>query len=138
MPDTGATGVASTDWRHREIRKMTKHPYRMLTLGLLLSPATTTLAATAQIEEVVVTAQKRSESAQEIPIAINAYGSDALEMKGANDISGLATTVPALTFAPYPSSSGALIGTPSTARVTVAWSATGQRTTTCSAATVAV
>lgn len=109
MPDTGATGVASTDWRHREIRKMTKHPYRMLTLGLLLSPATTTLAATAQIEEVVVTAQKRSESAQEIPIAINAYGSDALEMKGANDISGLATTVPALTFAPYPSSSGALI-----------------------------
>lgn len=90
---------------------MTKHSQRLLRMGLLLSPIAMTAAqaANAQIEEVVVTAQKRSETAQEIPIAINAYGSDALELKGANDISGLAATVPALTFAPYPSSSGALI-----------------------------
>jgi iron complex outermembrane receptor protein len=61
------------------------------------------------IEEVLVTAQKRSESLQEIPIAITAYGEATLEAKGAADIAGLSATVPSLTFAPYPSSSNALI-----------------------------
>lgn len=61
------------------------------------------------IEEVVVTAQKRSESLQEIPIAITAYGEAALEAKGAVDIGSLSSSVPSLTFTPYPSSSGALI-----------------------------
>lgn len=61
------------------------------------------------IEEVVVTAQKRSESLQEIPIAITAYGDAALEAKGAVDIGSLSSSVPSLTFTPYPSSSGALI-----------------------------
>ena len=61
------------------------------------------------IEEVIVTAQKRSESLQEIPIAITAYGEAALEAKGTVDIGGLSASVPSLTFAPYPSSSNALI-----------------------------
>jgi iron complex outermembrane receptor protein len=44
--------------------------------------ATTLLASTAQaleIEEIVVTAQKRSQSVQDVPIAINAFGGEELE-----------------------------------------------------------
>ncbi|MBN7796663.1 TonB-dependent receptor [Parahaliea mediterranea] len=62
-----------------------------------------------RLEEVVVTAQKRSESTQDIPIAISAYNNHTLELKGANDFAKLATTLPALNFSVYPSSSDALI-----------------------------
>ena len=48
-----------------------------ITFGSLAS------AAGAQIEEVVVTAQKKSESLQDTPIAISAFTSDNLEQIGA-------------------------------------------------------
>lgn len=61
------------------------------------------------IEEVIVTAQKRAESLQEIPIAMSAYNDADLEAKGAVDFGGLASTLPSLSFTPYPSASNALI-----------------------------
>ncbi len=50
------------------------------------------------IEEVVVTATKRAESVQEIPLAVTALGSDMLEERGITDIASMAASVPGLHF----------------------------------------
>jgi iron complex outermembrane receptor protein len=53
-------------------------------------------AATAApvLEEVIVTAEKREESLQEVPISIAAFSQDKLEKLGVNDLKGLASKVP--------------------------------------------
>lgn len=50
------------------------------------------------LEEVVVTAQKREESQQEVPIAIQAFGGGALEALGIEDTTQLGRIVPSLQF----------------------------------------
>ncbi len=50
------------------------------------------------LEEIVVTAQKRSESLQDTPIAITAFTATALADKGVNDISEIAFFTPNLVF----------------------------------------
>lgn len=47
---------------------------------------TVALAASAGIEEVIVTARKREESAQDVPLAIQAFDTEALERYAANDL----------------------------------------------------
>lgn len=51
-------------------------------------------ANAALLEEVVVTARKREEGAQDTPIAISAYGSDQLEAMQVRDLTGLAVGMP--------------------------------------------
>jgi iron complex outermembrane recepter protein len=46
------------------------------------------------IEEVIVTAQKRAQSLQEVPIALSAFGSDTVKQLGANDFKGLTAVTP--------------------------------------------
>lgn len=46
------------------------------------------------IEEVIVTAQKRVQSAQDVPIAITAFTSDTLQKKGITDVSRLTALTP--------------------------------------------
>lgn len=74
-----------------------------LTVALaLLSPA----AAVAQdsgddtgaLQEIIVTAQKRSESAQNVPIAISAVSADSLSAKGVSDISQIGNQAPNVTL----------------------------------------
>ncbi len=62
-----------------------------------------------QIEEVVVTAQRRAEPLQTTPIAITALSADSLNKSGVTDFTGVAETSTSLTFTPYPSSSNTLI-----------------------------
>ena len=62
---------------------------------VLLGPAVQEASA-AVIEEVVVTAQKRSESTQDVPIAIAAYGERRLEDAGFDQISDLTLTTPSM------------------------------------------
>ena len=50
------------------------------------------------IEEIVVTAEKREENIQEVPISIQAFSGDALAARGVTDTSGLQQTVPSLQF----------------------------------------
>lgn len=50
------------------------------------------------IEEIVVTAQKREENIQDVPISIQAFSGDALAARGVTDTSGLQQTVPSLQF----------------------------------------
>ncbi len=54
------------------------------------------------LEEVVVTAQKKEESLQDTPIALDAFGEEALEREGIGNVGDLANNVPALTIQPFP------------------------------------
>jgi iron complex outermembrane receptor protein len=53
-----------------------------------------TSASSALLEEVTVTARKREESAQEVPISITAYGDDQLEALKIRDLGNLAVAMP--------------------------------------------
>ena len=53
-----------------------------------------------ELEEITVTAQKRSESEQNVPMSITTFGSVALEQKDINSFFDYATKVPNLAFAP--------------------------------------
>ena len=50
------------------------------------------------IEEVIVTAQKRAESVQEIPAAISALSASMLQQRGITDVESLAASVPGMHF----------------------------------------
>jgi iron complex outermembrane receptor protein len=52
-----------------------------------------------RIEEIVVTAQKREESLQDVPIAITAFSGDSLVAKGITDTQQLAQATPGLVYA---------------------------------------
>ncbi len=54
------------------------------------------MPAAAEIAEIVVVAQKREQALQDVPIAISAYGSDALSDAGVRDIRDLAVLSPSL------------------------------------------
>jgi outer membrane receptor protein involved in Fe transport len=58
----------------------------------------TTAAPAAQrvIEEVVVTATKRDQSIQDVPIAMSAFSGDALEARGVNDLAALQSVSPSI------------------------------------------
>jgi iron complex outermembrane recepter protein len=51
-----------------------------------------------QLEEIVVTAQKRSENLQETPIAISAFTGDGIARKGLSDVQQVAQLAPNVTF----------------------------------------
>lgn len=55
-------------------------------------------AASALLEEVVVTARKREESIMDVPIAVSAYNSDQLEILKVRDIQSLSVGLPNVAF----------------------------------------
>jgi outer membrane receptor protein involved in Fe transport len=54
------------------------------------------------LEEIVVTAQKRSESANSVPMSISALSGDDLRAQGINDVGDLEKVVPGFTYTPSP------------------------------------
>jgi iron complex outermembrane receptor protein len=72
------------------------------------------------LEEITVTAQRRSENLQDVPIAVTVLTADALEKQGIDDVKLLATTVPGLT---YTTDGG--IGTPRIRGIGVAFAGAG-------------
>ena len=48
------------------------------------------------LEEVVVTAQKRTQSMQDVPVAVTAVGAQELQDAGINDMTDLSMQVPSL------------------------------------------
>lgn len=77
--------------------------------ALLLATTAMTVAApalaqdaageeTGGIEEIVLTAQKRAESAQEVPIAISVFSGDALSERAVNNVSQLTAVAPNVNF----------------------------------------
>ena len=65
--------------------------------------------ARSALEEVVVTAQRREERAQDVPLAITALDSAALSRIGFTNLSDLMEHVPSLAITPYPNSSSSLV-----------------------------
>lgn len=65
----------------------------------LMTPAVFAVAQeTATLEEIVVTAQKRSESMQDVPIAISAFSQQAIQEAGIRDAYELTMVTPGLTI----------------------------------------
>src|SRR5215471_13999049 len=62
--------------------------------------ATETTSQSTGLEEVIVTAQKRSESEQSVPMSITTFSSTALQQKAITEFFDYATKVPNLAFAP--------------------------------------
>jgi iron complex outermembrane receptor protein len=89
--------------------KTVNFPLKRMYQAILLSPLLATFpsgAAVAQtasptLEEVVVTAQRKTESLQEAPIAITALGANELESQGISDLTDLRGTTPSLSVAPF-------------------------------------
>ncbi|WP_159931115.1 TonB-dependent receptor [Oceanicoccus sp. KOV_DT_Chl] len=73
----------------------TKMAVRSITL--LLSCAALSVSADTQLEEITVTAQKREQGLQDVPIALSAFQSEFIEGVGAELIDDLARFTPALT-----------------------------------------
>ena len=74
-----------------------------LHVGLAVSAILSSAAMAQQgsafaLEEVLVTAQKRSESMQDVPISVQAFSANAIERLGANTLSDLGTAAPSLEF----------------------------------------
>lgn len=57
-------------------------------------------SAASVVEEVTVTARRRSESLQDVPIAVSAISGDELTRRGAQDITEIARSVPSVTLEP--------------------------------------
>ncbi|MDA5192566.1 TonB-dependent receptor [Govanella unica] len=78
---------------------------------LALEPQTQALAAsardTAGLEEIVVTARRRAESIQTVPVAVAAFSSENLEMRSITDIANLSSVAPNLYVSSGPSGGAA-------------------------------
>jgi outer membrane receptor protein involved in Fe transport len=66
--------------------------------GLVATYAPGAVAATQALEEVVVTARKREESVQEVPIAVSAFSSDQLRDAGVSSLKDMANQVPGVSI----------------------------------------
>jgi outer membrane receptor protein involved in Fe transport len=78
-----------------------KRTSRKNPLAFAVSVATAALIsvnASAQLEEVIVTAQKRAESAQDVPIAITAFDSEALTAKQITGFADMRFAAPNVTY----------------------------------------
>lgn len=86
-----------------KIRKL-----RMAAAAALISQGVMVQAQTT-LEEVVVTAQKRAQSIQEVPISITAFSGEYLEDKGIQKIAGVAQLTPNFNIAGSTQPAGARI-----------------------------
>lgn len=66
---------------------------KSLAVAIALAPLAASVAAEG-IEEIVVTAQKRAENVQDVPISISAYSGEFIEQSGVNTLSDLAAYTP--------------------------------------------
>jgi len=98
-----ATPSHATPAEAQEGKKRSSYTFRLAQAASGPDSVTAPMSASAhegqaQLEEVVVTAQKRTESLQNVPIAVSALSSATLEALGAVDFTDYARTVPGLSF----------------------------------------
>lgn len=70
------------------------HNKRAILTGLAAASAITAVPSFAQLEEVVVTAERREASVQDVPIAVSAYGEELIENLQLDDTLDLINVVP--------------------------------------------
>jgi outer membrane receptor protein involved in Fe transport len=66
--------------------------------GAQQAPAGNAGAASGALDDIIVTAEKRSESLEKVPLSIVAYDAEALAETGAQDFSSLAARIPGVTL----------------------------------------
>ncbi|BFM17546.1 TonB-dependent receptor [Maricurvus nonylphenolicus] len=66
--------------------------------SIVLASTPTVQAESFVLEEIVVTAQKREQSLQDVPLAVTAYDAQALKAQGIDDVIDLGTSNPSLNF----------------------------------------
>ncbi len=77
---------------------------KTLPLAVAFVAASQTMLASAQLEEVIVTAQKRVESLQDTPLSITAYSADMLENQRIQNLTDLSVQAPSLQAYDFPTS----------------------------------
>ena len=70
---------------------------RPITTAIALVLSATQASAELVLEEVIVTATKRAESLQDVPVAVTAFTAATIQEAGINDTSDLAIMTPSLT-----------------------------------------
>jgi len=93
--------------RYRQSKSLLRCSSSVLTMTAILSIGgqafaqqnTTARDRAGLLDEIVVTAQKRSQNLQDISIAITAFSGDTLEKLGVTDVRGIANIVPGFTVA---------------------------------------
>ncbi|WOX04249.1 TonB-dependent receptor [Microbulbifer pacificus] len=78
------------------MRKLNK--FNPLAVGVMIACGASFSYADTQLEEVTVTAQKREQSLQEVPVAVTAFGEDALIENGVADLSDIQKLTPNTTL----------------------------------------
>ena len=81
-----------------ERRRMTTVTLRRLATGASLAALAVATPAFAQVEEIIVTANKVAENVQDVPIAVSAVTGDALEAAGTTSLENIGDLVPSVTF----------------------------------------
>ena len=82
---------------------------RLLTAAVAAAHLSTIPAyAAPQLEEVVVTAQRKAESLQDAPISITAFGTEGLETFGIEGLGDVGANVPNMNVRPFPTSNSTL------------------------------
>jgi len=69
-------------------------PYRVLDHGACAAAGLVLVADAAELGEIVVTAQKRSENVQDVPIAISAFTASALQERSVTNVASLSALAP--------------------------------------------
>ena len=72
--------------------------------GFTASLAGEVMAQSLALEEIVVTARKREESIQDIPVVVTAYSAEELSRRGAGELEDIAAATPGLAFEDFSSS----------------------------------
>lgn len=84
-----------------KINHVTRHIAKIACLGAIATPLLMSTGWAAELEEVIVTAQRKTESLQEVPVAVSAISQDTLEKTDTHDLSGIALQIPGLTFSSF-------------------------------------
>ncbi len=87
---------------------MVQLKHTKILISLIFTPLLFSSADAAELEEIIVTAQKRSESMQDIPIAMNAFNAENIESMGLNSAKDIGQASPSLQTPAYPVSSNNL------------------------------
>ena len=72
------------------------------TIGVTAAPAAVAQAQeVAALDEIIVTARKRSENLQDVPISVMAFGADAIAKQGIKSLEDYARLIPSLTYSSW-------------------------------------
>ena len=80
-------------------KELPGNPVRLLRALVICTCVMVVPIANAQIEEIVVTAEKREESLQDVSVSVTAFDEAALQLGGISDVSRLELLVPGLNYA---------------------------------------